>query len=239
MKKIIFSLLPLVLLLDCTQTTNEVFDEPTSGSSSVKINLLSLCLAFTTNDYMNTCAAAMGGNYSLCTTQECLAYAGAANKDSSVCINVTTYQPDDCITTVAMASLDDSICPSASSPSGCSFEVKAAKPLSIEDCKVRQTDYETGCIFNYAWQNNATEACSKLTDIMGFRISCLAMLSGSDADCDPLRSVGVNEWFYCHIKSFYLAVMPSKGIFNPDLCLGEEDCEYYVLREMINYAARN
>jgi hypothetical protein len=238
--KYLYLLISVLFIAGCTSNnTLGSFDEPTVSQSE----LFSTCLGFFDEKVRIMCAAAFN-NASLCSELNgddyihCVIYAAAANKNVSACESIAAYVPDDCYTTVAMASLNNPICSLASSPNGCDYMVNITRASkTFEECRRKTGDYETECIFNYAWKLNDSTICDKLTNLMGFDTSCKAMISGNDSDCDPLKSVGVDEWYYCHIKAMYQITMPSVGVFNPDLCEDNEECQYYLLRHMINYAA--
>jgi hypothetical protein len=237
-----------VLIVGCTQTSgnnnvNAGLNGPIDESTATQSDMLSLCLAFMNPTQMTMCAAAFGTNSSLCNElsgddyTHCAIYAAAARKNVSVCASMNAYVPDDCYTTVAMASLDNSLCVNASSPSGCDYMVNITRASkTVEECKRRTGDYETDCVFNYAKKLNDSSICNKSTTLMGFQIACKAMISGDVESCRN-NGLDVTEWYYCATKALYPKVMPTPGVFNPDLCEDNNDCMYYVLRAMINYAA--
>jgi hypothetical protein len=149
-----------------------------------------------------------------------------------------------CKMAVATSTLDIKECEKLTNENernGCKYDVnfKTGK-TKVSEC------IESDCVFNYAWINKDKTACDFMTEVKtaspmssSFKVACYAMLSGDEKECDPLKKVGVDEWYYCITKALYKKVMPSAGVYNLDLCTDNTLCYKFALGDMAYYMARN
>ena len=239
-------------------TATSADDEPTRHSG-----LLKLCLGVTDERWRQVCAATAGKDLSMCSDMPvssangkvgwqalCGFSVAAATKDTAICDNIQTVAPgydpaimnlgewgSDCYMYVAVSAKDASLCSRTQSAPGCEHNVAVAKgEVALDQCLVTDTD----CVFAYAYQHQSSQACDRLAGgAMGqtFQTACQAMLSGDKAHCDPLKSVGVNEWAACVTWALYGQAHPSDGSFEFSACGDDEGCLSMALHEMANYIA--
>jgi hypothetical protein len=220
-------------------------DEPTRHSG-----LLQLCLGVSDERYRQICAAVASKKVDMCSEMPvtspaetaawqalCGYLVAAATKDTAICDNMQTVAPGfnpasmplgewgaDCNMYVAIAAKDASLCSRTTSAGGCQRVVAVAKgAVPLEECD------DPDCLFDYALRNQSSAACDKMATVAGalgqtLRISCLAMLSGNEGDCDPLKSVGVSEWGACVSRALYGQARSAPGGFEFSVCGDDTTC---------------
>ena len=141
----------------------------------------------------------------------------------------------DCYMYVAIGSQDAGLCDKTTSPGGCEQAVAIAKgAVSLDQCD------SLDCLFDYALRNQSTDACDKLAAAAGslgetMTTSCLAMLSGNEADCDSLKSVGVDEWAACVGRARYGQARSAPGGFEFSVCGEDTGCLSRAIEDMANF----
>ena len=233
-------------------------DEPTRHS-----DLLQLCLGVSDERWRQICAAVASKKVDMCSDMPvtspaetaawqalCGFLVAAATKDTAICDNIQSVAPGfdpatmplgewgaDCNMYVAIASKDASLCGRTTSVGGCQAAVAIAKgAVPLDQCD------GPDCLFDYALRYRSSEACDKLATAVGalgepMRISCLAMLSGNEGDCDPLKSVGVNEWADCVSRALYGQARSAPGGFEFSVCGDDTVCLSRAIEDMANYIA--
>ena len=245
------------------ETTVAVDDDSSDDEPTRNSGMLQLCLGVIDEKWRQVCAAVASKDVTMCSDMpvsaangkvgwqaQCAFLVAAATKDSGICDDIATIAPgydpaimnigewgSDCEMYVAIAAKDASLCSSTQSVAGCEHNVAvAAGEVALEDCLVTDTD----CVLEYAYQNQSSEACDRLAGgVMGqtFKTACLAMLSGDKAVCDPVKSVGVNEWAYCVTEALYGQAHPSADSFEFSVCEDDEACLSLAIHAMANYLA--
>jgi hypothetical protein len=234
-------------------TADDSGDEPTRNST-----LLQLCLGVNDEKWRQVCAAVASKDVSKCSDMPVSAANGkvgwqalcgflvaAATGNAAICDNVQAIAPGydpaimdlgewgaDCYMYVAIGSKNVSLCEKTTSPDGCEQAVAVAKGgVPLDHCD------SLDCLFGYALRNGSSEACDKLATTAGalgetMKTSCLAMLSGNEADCDPLKSVGVNEWSGCVSRALYGQARPAPGGFEFSVCGDDTGCLSRAIEDM-------
>ena len=178
----------------------------------------------------------------------CGFFVAAATGDTAICEDIQSVAPGydpalmaigewgaDCYMYVAIGSKDAALCGRTTSQGGCERAVavvKGAVPLS--ECN------DPDCLFDYAFRNSSSEACGKLATVASslgetLRISCMAMLSGNEADCDTLKSAGVNEWASCVGRARYGQARSAPGGFEFSVCADDTVCLSRAIEDMANF----
>ncbi len=247
--------------IDAGDAAAGLADEPTKGSSkaSAQSDLIQSCLSIQDDMWRQICAAAMNKDISMCDDvkhQEeneqkyhrsiCRKWVAGADKDPSLCRSfdegkeflITSFS---CYDFVAKNMKDEKVCDmikDQNGKKGCLYDVDLAKgSLKISDCK----DLE--CIYDHAWGKNDRSACDRFSDVTVVnadmhRTTCLAMLSGDVKACDPIKSQGVDEWYYCKTKAQFRQMMPAEGQFDFTSCKDNSACISQVMESMILYSNR-
>ncbi len=237
-------------------TTDNSGDEPTKNSG-----LLALCLGVGDEKWRQVCAAVASKDVSMCSDMPvsaangkagwqalCAFFVAAATGDTAICEDIQSVAPGydpalmaigewgaDCYMYVAIGSKDTALCGRTTSQGGCERAVavvKGAVPLSECD--------DPDCLFDYALRNSSSEACDKIASVAGslgetLRTSCTAMLSGNEADCDPLKSVGVDEWASCVGRARYGQSRAAPGGFEFSVCGDDTGCLSRAIQDMANF----
>jgi len=244
--------------LENTEQDSGLFDdEPTKNN-----NLAQFCLGAQMPRYMKMCAAIANKDPEMCKQifEEkdaeqryqraiCVTSVATASADPSICDKYETivseggtYVDTSCKMSAAIGSLKISECEKLTDENarnGCIYQVNfRAGKTKVSECK------DSECVFTYTRVHKDKAACDMMTEVStasamssSFKVACYAMLSGDKTECDPLKSVGVNEWYYCKTKAQYKQVMPSPGIYNLDVCEDDSLCYKFALGEMATYIA--
>ena len=231
-------------------------DEPTRRG-----DLIQLCLGVNDERWRQVCAAVASQDVSKCSDMPvsaangkagwqalCDFYVAAATADTSICDDITALVPGydpaimdlgewggDCYMYVAIGSGNDGLCEKTTSAEGCLQAVAVAKgAVPLDQCD------SLDCLFDYALRNQSSEACDKLVtkaSSLGetMKTSCLAMLSGNEADCDPLKSVGVDEWSSCVGRARYGQARAAPGGFEFSVCGEDTGCLSRVIEDMADF----
>jgi hypothetical protein len=236
-------------------TASDGGDEPTRRG-----DLIQLCLGVNDELWRQVCAAVASQDISKCSDMPvsaangkagwqalCDFYVSAATADTSICDDITALVPgydpaimdlgewgSDCYMYVAIGSGNAGLCEKTTSLDGCRQAVAIARgEVPLDQCD------SLDCLFDYALRNQSSEACDKLSTAAGsvgdtMKTSCLAMLSGNEADCDPLKSVGVNEWAACVGRALYGQALAAPGGFEFSVCGEDTGCLSRVIEDMAN-----
>jgi hypothetical protein len=244
---------------DSGTTDNGFSDEPTKNN-----DLVQFCLSAQMPRYMTMCTAIASKDPEICKQiveekdaeqryqrARCITLTAMASKDSSICDKYETVVSEGgssidtgCRMAAATGTLKISECEKLTDENarnGCIYDVNfMTGKTKVSEC------IDSDCVFNYAWINKDKKACDMMTEVStaspmsaSFKVACYAMLSGNEKECDPIKGVGVDEWYFCITKALYKQVMPSPGIYNLDICEDNTLCFKFALRDMATYLAKN
>lgn len=237
-------------------TADDSGDEPTRRG-----DLIQLCLGVNDEKWRQVCAAVASKDVSKCSDMPVSAANGkvgwqalcgflvaAATGNAAICDDVQAIAPGydpaimdlgewgaDCYMYVAIGSKNVGLCEKTASLDGCEQAVAVAKGgVPLDHCD------SLDCLFGYALRNGSSEACDKLATTAGalgetMKTSCLAMLSGNEADCDPLKSVGVDEWSSCVGRALYGQARSAPGGFEFSVCGDDTVCLSRAIEDMANF----
>jgi len=257
-------LLICLLLYSCplSQGVMEGQSEPSEGQAlsdgggadgGSAADLRPLCLAFEDRRWMESCGAIFSGDMERCEdliehgwSERCGAYVAAIEGDPSLCSDVKGKVrgmdesgkvveigvSSDCYDHAAQMMGEGAVCADAGSESGCRYRV-GYREGSLDPASCKDAD----CLLSLAWLGRDQGLCAQAGERYGktYESMCQAMLQGSEAPCKSITDMDYR--YACIGRSRYLAAMPSAGVFEPDRCGSNTDCQRDVLTYMVSYAA--
>lgn len=228
------------------------------GSTAITAqSMLSLCSGIKTKRWNQLCNAVFSMDSSKCVLQReyglkegCEIMIVAVKKQPSLCSSINKYITGidskgnvvnttfgtDCYEHYAVATLDKSYCARADSKVWCEFYVDIEKnEIPLERCG---DHYK--CVLAYAWNNNDTAACDRLDKGYGGKESkaeCLALVTGDSKYCQNISDVDYK--YLCIGYSKLRKAVPREGVFMPEKCDKNSDCEREVIERMEKWVVRH
>ncbi|MEM4366563.1 MAG: hypothetical protein QW035_00315 [Candidatus Anstonellales archaeon] len=227
------------------------------GSGTTAESMLKLCPQVKTKRWNDFCNAVFSKDPSKCLSQRqygtkeaCEIMIVAVKKNPSLCESVNKYVTGvdssgkvvnttfatDCYGHYAVARLDKSYCSKAGSKAWCELYVDIDKnEVPLERCG---DHYK--CVMSYAWNNNDKKACEKLKRGYGEEaemLECLALVTGDEKHCNGISDIDYK--YLCIGYSKLRKAIPSEGVFIPEKCDKNMDCEREVIERMEKWVARH
>ncbi len=233
------------------------------GGDGRAAELLPLCLGFTDQWALQTCGAALNKDEKLCdniVVQEeegreyeqeyqrakCRIQVAVMRGSTTLCdapeMKIPQLGDLGCYEAVAIGSKQQGLCDdirSEKGQNGCNARYEAVHgDPGLDACPHIGSE----CFFRYA-REGKRDACDAYADDSSEafketnRLACEAYVQGDASVCSPLKKVGVNEWWYCQQLGLLGAANPERGVFYPEKCGKNEDCQERLVAVMVRDAA--